>query len=187
MLLYPTETIYALGVNVLDSDAMQLLYTTKGRVPDKPVSLLVRNSEDIIPYASMNAIAEQIIEAFLPGPLTLVLPAKSTTPAYLQHNGMVSFRISPDPVAQAVIADFMATHHAPLTCTSANRSGFAPETTPDAIQAQLGALATNITKVYDDGPRNGTPSTVVAVADTTWHIIRSGEISTSDISRILDK
>lgn len=186
MLLYPTETIYALGVNALDPAAMQRLYTTKGRVPKKPVSLLVRDAADIAVYAHVNQAAEKVIAHLLPGPLTLVLPATENTPDYLQHENMVSFRISPDPVAQAVIADFMAAHQAPLTCTSANRSGLPPETEPSRICAQLGEHAKQISRIHDHGPRSGTPSTVVAITDTDWYIIRSGSISSVIISNLLD-
>lgn len=185
MLLYPTETIYALGVNVLDAAAMHRLYTTKGRVPDKPVSVLVRNAVDIEQYAHINAAARTLIEALLPGPLTIVLPAKSHVPNYLQHQGMTSFRISPDPIAQHVINDFMTVHNAPLTCTSANRSGLDPAHEPAAICEQLGEEAANIEHIYDDGPRTGTPSTVVAISDAGWHIIREGSIPTTTINDLL--
>jgi L-threonylcarbamoyladenylate synthase len=185
MLLYPTETIYALGVNALDAAAMQRLYTTKGRVPENPVSVLVRNATDIEQYAYINAAARMLIGALLPGPLTIVLSAKSHVPSYLQHHGMTSFRISPDPIAQQVIHDFMATHNAPLTCTSANQSGLDPAPEPAGICEQLSEKAANIAHIYDDGPRTGTPSTVVAISDAGWRIIREGSIPTTTINELL--
>lgn len=185
MLLYPTETIYALGVNALDPTAMERLYTTKGRVPEKPVSVLVRDRDDIATYAHINAAADKVIDALLPGPLTLVLPATSHTPKHLQLDGMVSFRISPDPIAQQVIAAFMKDHYAPLTCTSANRSGYPPEADPARIREQLGEQAQHITTVHDDGPRAGAPSTVLTITDTDWYVIRSGSISSVTISDLL--
>lgn len=186
MLLYPTETIYALGVNALDHTAMQLLYQTKGRTPDKPVSILVRDKADIAHYAHINQAADTVIDQLLPGSLTLVLPATEQTPDWLQHEGMVSFRISPDPVAQEVIATFMHKHNAPLTCTSANRSGHDPETNPNDICTQLGDQTQNITTIYDDGERTGEPSTVLAITGNDWRIIRQGALSSAIIKDLLD-
>jgi len=182
MLLYPTETIYALGVNALNEAAVQLLYKTKGRVPENPVSLLVRNEADIAKYAHVNDTAHQIISKLLPGPLTIVLPAKENVPDYLQKDGFISFRISSDRTAQQVIAAHMRDYQAPLTCTSANHSGQPPQSTPAEICTQLGELASNVKTVHDDGPRSGTPSTVLLITDSDWQIIREGAIDKNVIS-----
>jgi len=177
MILYPTETIYALGVNALDETAVAELFKVKGRADGKAVSWLVRTIDDVERYGVLSPRARRIAECFLPGPLTLVVPARAeVSRSVTASDGTISFRISPDPIAQEVIADFMAQHDAPLTCTSANKSGEPTESTPEAILRQLGEMATLVDTVVDDGPRSGIASTVVKVVGDTVEIIRVGAI-----------
>jgi len=190
MILYPTETIYALGVNALDDESLGRLFLLKGRDERQTVSWIVRDIEDIAHYAELSELAEKLIKEFLPGPLTIVLPAKNTVPASRQApDNTVGFRISPDPIAQSLIADFMAKHDAPLTCTSANISGLptAP-TVPEILEQLRHRHRTNTPidwSIYDDGPRVGAPSTVVKVMADDVTIIREGAIAGSDIMNSL--
>ena len=171
--LYPTETVYGLGVNPFDEQAWRLMCDIKGRPDRKPASWLVRDVSEIYRYAIVPYYAEAIIEEFLPGPLTVILRAKNTVPEYAKaEDGTVSFRVSTDRVAKEIIA---ALDH-PLTCTSANLSGEMTKETPVEIIKQLGQEASLITKVYDDGPRSGTPSTVVRCVGSSLEVLRQGEI-----------
>ncbi len=185
MILYPTETIYGLGVNALDDAALEALFHLKGRDERQTVSWGVRNLADIETYAEVSETARRLIEAFLPGPLTLVLPATENVPLDRQApDRTIGFRIPGDVVAQQTIADFMATHGAPLTCTSANVSGEAVPETPAAILEQFAAAGRDtsvITQVVDDGPRHGVPSTVVRVIGATITIHREDAIAESAI------
>jgi L-threonylcarbamoyladenylate synthase len=172
-ILYPTETVYGLGVNPLDMAAWRTMCDIKGRADTKPASWLVKDVTEIYTYAHVPEYAEQLIVEHLPGPLTIILKAKETVPEYAQaKDGTVSFRVSSDPVAQQVIA---ALDH-PLTCTSANLAGQEPEQTPEEILKQLGEEASLITEVYDDGPRGGTPSTVVRCVGREPEVLRQGSI-----------
>ena len=127
MIIYPTETIYGLGVNALDEVDMVELFAMKGRPDGKGVSWLVRDIHDIERYAKVSDTARNIIEKYLPGPVTVVLPAGDEVARHPNVvDGCLSFRISSDKVAQKLITDFMAEHNAPLTCTSANVSGIKP-------------------------------------------------------------
>lgn len=184
MILYPTETIYALGVNGFNAKEQDRLREFKGRTENKYTSLLVRDKADIIHYSIVCPKAEQIIDTFLPGPLTLVLKAKPEVPrAALAPDNTIRFRISPDMTAQKVIADFMEKHQAPLTCTSANVSNQTPETTPDKILEQFRVAGRDISKitVVDDGPRKGVASTVTRVIDGEITIHREGAVPASQI------
>jgi len=186
IILYPTETIYGLGVNPFDSDAVQALYELKGRPDDKPASWLVLNLDDIKRYAVVSEAAATIAERFLPGRITLVLPALSEIESSLTAaDHTLSFRVSADPVAQRVIEDFMLQHNAPLTCTSANVSGEAPQANSDAILRQFGDRAQMITQIVDDGERTGTPSTVVRVVGDQIEILREGAISEAEIRSVV--
>lgn len=182
MILYPTETLYALGVNVLDESEVAKLYKVKGRDVGKAASWLVRRIADITQYAQLSDTAEQIAQKFLPGPMTLVLPAREDlSSAAISPERTIGFRISSDPIAQRVIERFMNEHDAPLTCTSANVSGAPTLETPSEILQQFGSKAKTITQIIDDGPRKGLASTVVRVIGDTVEVLREGEISESDI------
>lgn len=173
VILYPTETVYGLGVNPFDINAWRLMCDIKGRSDTKPASWLVTDVATIYHYAVVPAYAEPLLEEHLPGPLTVIFRAKQSVPEYAQAtDGTVSFRVSSDPVAQALIDRL---DH-PLTCTSANLAGKDPETTPEAILKQLGQEAALITEVYDDGPRSGTPSTVVRCVGSSPEVLREGAI-----------
>lgn len=177
MLLYPTETIYALGVNALDDAELAGLFALKGRDERQTVSWLVRNLDDILYYAELSPTARRVAERFLPGQLTLVLPAKSTVPASRAASDQtVGFRISSDLIAQNIIADFMEKYNAPLTCTSANISGLPTQATPEAILKQFSDKAAVIDTVYDDGPRDGIASTVVRIIGDNIDLLREGSI-----------
>ncbi len=186
MILYPTETLYALGVNALDGIEIARLFALKGREEHKAVSWLVRNVDDIRQFAEVDAVAARIAEHFLPGPLTLVLRVKDEVPDMLVGpDRTVGFRVSSDPMAQAIIDAFMSEYGAPLTCTSANVSGSPTLPTVDEILQQFGAQADLIDEVHDDGVRKGLASTVVKVIDGELTILREGAVSESEIRLVL--
>jgi len=187
IILYPTETLYALGVNALDGRELERLYELKDRDKAKPGSWLVRNMGDVEKYAEVTSVVVKIAAQFLPGSLTLVLRAKDTVPMFRRGiENEVSFRISSDPVAQKLIAEYMEKHDAPLTCTSANVSGLATLSTVGEILQQFGQRANMITKVIDDGPRKGLASTIVRIVDDEVTVLREGEISEVEIRAILN-
>lgn len=190
MILYPTETIYALGVNALDEAEVARLFQLKGRDERQTVSWAVRDISDIEQYAMIDEVARQIIERWLPGSLTVVLPARKNVPANrAAPDNTVGFRILPDPVGRQVVADFMEEHGVPLTCTSANVSGMPTLPTPAEIAEQFqqyhGANSSIDWTIYDDGPRTGVASTVVRIVDGEVTILREGAVSESDILDLL--
>lgn len=173
VILYPTETVYALGVNPFNERAWRMMCDVKGRPDRKPASWLVKDIESIRSYAVVPGYAEALMEKYLPGPLTIIFKAKENVPVYARApDGTVSFRVSSDEFAQNLIAKLPH----PLTCTSANLHGFPTLATPEEILKQLGQEATIISVVYDDGPRAGKPSTVVRCVEEEFEILREGEI-----------
>jgi L-threonylcarbamoyladenylate synthase len=190
MILYPTETIYGLGVNPFDATAVKALFALKGRDERKVSAWLVRNLDDMTNFAQLSATAKKIAERFLPGQLTLVLPAKSTVPPDLQSDsGTIGLRISADPLAQELIERFYQSHSAPLTCTSANVSGLATESTVEKILQQFSTYRPEFTgfdEVIDGGERTGQSSTVVRVDGDKVLILRMGAISEADIYQTLE-
>jgi L-threonylcarbamoyladenylate synthase len=186
IILYPTETVYALGVNPLQKKAWQVLCKLKQRSEAQPVSWLVRDIEDIKRYAQVGEVATRLVEKCMPGPITLVLPAKDTVPDWAQSaSGMVSFRISPDREAQELIAAYMKKHNAPLTCTSANIHRLVPAPTVAGIFGQFGEAASLITTTIDGGKRVEMVSTVVVVENEKLRILRVGPVSIEKLAAAL--
>ena len=186
MILYPTETLYALGVNALDPEELERLYILKERDRSKTSSWLVRSMEDVERYAHIPPFAQRIAEQYLPGSLTLILKARDfVSDAVLASDRTVGFRISSDPYAQSLITSFMAEHDAPLTCTSANQSGAPTLPTIGEILQQLGSRARMVSKIIDDGPRKGLASTIVRVVGNDVSVLREGDISEKDIVALL--
>lgn len=177
VVLYPTETVYGLGIDPFNETAREQLYTLKGREEHKPVSWLLAQSADIVRYAEVSEAAARLIAAFLPGPLTIVLPVLSAYRPYAVMDGAVGFRVSSDPIVQRVLVECGA----PLTATSANVSGLPTLPTVPEILAQFGERAQLIDRIVDDGPRTGTPSTVVRVVKDEIVVLREGAISAEAI------
>jgi L-threonylcarbamoyladenylate synthase len=182
MILYPTETIYALGVNALDHYELDKLYALKGRDSHKAMSWLVRTIDDIERYAIMSERAAKIAKRFLPGMLTLALPCKLSEQGNVHDT--IGFRITTDPHAQKLIDSFMCTYDAPLTCTSANKSGMPTLGTPQEIIEQLEIIDLSDVEVIDAGPRTGIPTTVVRVIGDTVELLREGGIRMQDICSV---
>ena len=105
-IVYPTETFYALGVDALSSNALERLFAIKGREPGKPVALIAADTAMAFAVArEIPAQARVLAEAFWPGPLTLVLPARDEIPAALiGTDGGVGVRVSSHPIARALAA-----------------------------------------------------------------------------------
>ena len=181
IILYPTETIYGLGVNVFDEEAWLRLCALKNRPAAQPASWLVRSVDDIEKYAEVTDKARLIIDKYLPGPLTIVLQAKHLTGFGKNEDETIGFRISSDLKAQSLISDYMKKNNAPLTCTSANLHGQKTNSTVSKILAQFGSESDQITTVIDDGERYGKGSTIVRCIGETVEILREGTIKPDDI------
>ena len=172
-IVYPTETFYAVGVDALSSDALARLFAIKGREPGKPVALIAADTAMAFAVArEVPAVARVLAEAFWPGPLTLVLPARGEIPAPLiGDDGGVGVRVSSHPIARALCAGFGR----PLTATSANLAGEPPAVEPEVARRALGDKI----KVFVEDGRlaGGAPSTVVTFAGSQMRVLRPGAIS----------
>jgi L-threonylcarbamoyladenylate synthase len=184
MILYPTETVYALGVNPFNPIEMNELYEYKGRDGSKIVSWLVRDISDIERWGVLSPVAREIALRWLPGPLTLAIPAKDIVPVELRAlDGTVSFRISSDAVSQKVISEYMAKNDTPLTCTSANISGMPTLSTVSEIVDQFIRCGRDVSswQIHDSGMREGVVSTVVKIINDDVTIVRQGAVIMTDI------
>ncbi len=174
IVLYPTDTIYGLGVNALDSGAITRLRELKGREKRKPISIIVESIAQIEKYAVLTPAGRALAEKHLPGPLTLVLKADKRIPPELQLNGTIGIRIPNDPFCLALAKAYKH----PFTSTSANLSGRETLWNPLQVLSQFRDNADKISLVIDAGERNSVlPSTVVLATGDAPFILREGALS----------
>jgi L-threonylcarbamoyladenylate synthase len=181
VIVFPTETVYGLGADALNHEAVEKVFQLKGRNPENPIPIIVadramlRGLIDKIP-----PIAEKLIERFWPGPLTLVLQARPHTPKQLLNSrGGVGVRISSQPLATQLAGELGR----PLTATSANPSGKQAAST---IEQAENYFAGEIEIFLDGGELTAKiGSSVIEVIETRIKIIREGEISVSEIAAII--
>jgi L-threonylcarbamoyladenylate synthase len=164
--VYPTETVYGLGANALDADAVERVFELKGRDRDEPVSLAVPAVDALAAYVDLGERERAFADAFLPGPVTLVAARREPVPdALTGGRERVGVRVRDHPVALALL-DRAGT---PLTATSANRSGAGSA----RRVADIDSAVREACLVLDAGETPGGGSTVVDVARGTIH--RRGE------------
>lgn len=178
VVLYPTDTLYGLGVNALNEDALLKLRRVKAREQKKPISVVVKNHEEADKHVELSDEARALMEKHLPGALTLVVPAKAHIPLSVQLNGALGVRIPDDVVALALAEAFGG----PITATSANISGYRTAHSVEDILQDLGRNADAIDLVIDAGERNSAhPSTVVTLINGVPHILREGRITREEL------
>ncbi|MCJ0906682.1 threonylcarbamoyl-AMP synthase [Rhodococcus sp. SRB_17] len=180
LVVLPTDTLYGLGVDAFDSEAVSSLLRAKGRGRDMPVPVLVGswNTIDGLVY-SVRPQARDLIRAFWPGGLSLVVEqAPSLAWDLGDARGTVMLRMPLHPVALELLRDV-----GPLAVSSANISGRPPATTVDEARDQLGGLAS----VYlDGGPAaHAVASTIVDLTGDSPRILRVGAVSAEDIADVL--
>jgi len=180
VVVYPTETLYGLGCDAGDGRALRRLAGLKGRDADKPISILVASRamlDDAVD--EVTPLAERLIEAFWPGALTLVLPARSTLSPLLTGGGRtIGVRISPHPTATALVERLGR----PLTSTSANPGGSPPPTTVAAAEAYFGDTVDAYVDAGDCSERAG--STVLDCTVGPPVLFREGVLSAAAIAAV---
>jgi L-threonylcarbamoyladenylate synthase len=181
VIAFPTETLYGLGADALDAAAVEKVFQLKDRHADSPIPVLVADREMLRRLvAEVPPIAETLIARFWPGPLTIVLPARSTVPRPLVNaKGGVGVRIS----SQSIAAELIEALGRPLTATSANPSGKSPaRTVTEAKKYFAGRI-----DIFIDGGEltSRTGSTVVEIIGESLRIIRVGDISKAQLEAAL--
>jgi L-threonylcarbamoyladenylate synthase len=180
LVVYPTETFYAIGADAFSSIALQRLFMVKGREAGRPVGLIAADTAMAFSVArEVPVVARRLADAFWPGPLTLVLPARDDVADELKGPDGVGMRVSPNPIARTLSAGIGR----PITATSANLSGEAPASTLENARSGLGEKV----KVYLEGGNltASAPSTVVAINGSGWKMVRVGAISENQIAAAL--
>lgn len=177
----PTESSYGLGVSPFHPGALARLCRLKGRSDDKPILVLIaaRTHLDLL-VRDIPPAARLFMEAFWPGPLTIVFPAlASLPPALTAGTGSVGLRWT----AYAPLVELLHVT-GPLTGTSANRSGHPPTQTAEAVQSLLG---TEIDVILDAGAAPGGPPSTVVDAREPVTLIREGPVTREAIMSALQR
>jgi len=181
LVAFPTETVYGLGADATNGEAIARLYAAKGRPSFNPLIAHVLDEPAARALARFDGAAE-ILATFWPGPLTLVLPRTPTCPvAELATAGLdtIAVRAPSHPVAR----DLLAAFGGPIVAPSANRSGHVSPTTAQHVLADLGG---DIDLVLDGGPTPvGLESTIVACLGGAPTLLRLGGLARTDIERAL--
>lgn len=178
IVLYPTDTLYGLGVDAQNTEALGRLRNLKGREKKKPISVVLASVESISEHADVHPSAAWYAKRYLPGALTLVLPGREHLPQELMLNNAIGVRIPDDAFALALAAQFGG----PYTATSANTSGIPTPATPNEIIRQFGSLAHAIDLIIDAGPRESElGSTVITFREGVPYILRAGALRKEDL------
>jgi len=182
-IVFPTETLYGLGADALNHQAVEKIFQLKGRDARNPIPVLVAGPDMLRNLvAEVPPLAQRLMDRFWPGPLTLVLPAQQDLPKpLLNASGGIAVRISSQPIATQLVQALGK----PLTATSANPSGKEPARTLQEAKRYFSGKI----KVFLDGGRlnSKSGSTVVEVVGDDIKIIREGDIATFEMERVLGK
>jgi L-threonylcarbamoyladenylate synthase len=172
LVAFPTDTLYALGANALDSAAIERVHAVKGRHHGKPLSVLVPSLEAAVGLATgLSDEVRSLMQAFWPGALTVVVKAAPRIPPILRGtSGTVGLRMPAGTVARALLMAFAG----PIIGTSANKAGGADPGDAKTVQKAIGG---QIDLILDGGRvALGVPSTVIDCTTQPAHLLREGAV-----------
>ena len=179
LVAFPTETVYGLGANALNSQAVAKIYQAKGRPSDNPLIAHFPRVEDFEECVLMTPLGEKLARALMPGPLTLVLPAREGVPS-VTRGGLdtLGCRVPSNEVAHRLLSCLTF----PLAAPSANRSGRPSPTQASTVAADLGDA---VSLIIDGGAcKVGLESTVVDARGDLPILLRPGGISVETLREL---
>lgn len=183
LVVLPTETVYGLGANALDGEAVARIFAAKGRPHFNPVIVHVPDALTAQKYVSMDARARAVAAAFWPGPLTMILPRlENCAVSELCSAGLATLavRVPAHPVALALLKE----SGLPIAAPSANVSGQVSATTPQHVAEGLGD---KVALILAAGPcAVGVESTVLDLSGEKPVVLRPGAITAEQIADVLD-
>lgn len=183
LVAFPTETVYGLGANALDARAVDKIYEAKGRPGDNPLIVHIADFDDVkLLVKELAGTAEKLMEAFWPGPLTLILKKSSIVPDRTTGGlNTVAVRMPDNPIALALIRESKL----PIAAPSANRSG---RPSPTEARHVAEDLMGRIPMILDGGPCSvGVESTVLDITGEIPNILRPGGITPKMLERVLGR
>ncbi|MGQ0606567.1 MAG: L-threonylcarbamoyladenylate synthase [Candidatus Nitrosotenuis sp.] len=180
---FPTETVYGLGANALDTVSVGKIFEAKGRPSDNPLIVHISDVADIGMLADhIPSVAYDLIDRFWPGPLTLVLKKSKIVPRIVTGGlDTVAIRMPKNKIAQALIKEARV----PIAAPSANVAGRPSPTTSKHV---VDDLSGRISMIIDGGSTKiGIESTVIDVSTKTPILLRPGSVTLEQLQEIIDK
>ena len=169
VIVYPTDTIYGLGCDITNKNAIERVQRIKGRDKKKPMSFVCADMAHVSDYARVSNYAHRILKRCLPGAYTFVLPATRETPRVLQtRQKPVGLRIPDHPVPRALVQALGQ----PILTTSANFSAQEVITEPWQLQDELGP---HVDLIVESGPLPVEASSVVSLIGDEATVLREGK------------
>ena len=188
LVVFPTETVYGLGADAANKDAVLRIYEVKGRPVDHPLIVHISSIEHLDKWArDIPEYAIKLARSFWPGPMTLILPRTELAKDFItagQDN--VGIRVPSHTVALALLKEFESQGGEGVAAPSANRFGKVSPTTAQAVSDELSNYLTSADLILDGGPcAVGVESTIIDCTQSLPVIIRPGEVSTEMIEELL--
>ena len=179
LVVYPTDTVYGLGCDPFNVEAVKRVFRVKGE-RKKPLPILASGIKHVEKIAYLSKDARKIVERFWPGQLMIIVPKKPTLPNIVTRNlGSVGVRVPKHDLA----IQFISLSNGLLVGTSANKTGKKPALTASEAAEQLGK---DVDVILDVGPTSiGVPSTVIDLTSEKPRILRKGPVSSEDIYTFL--
>jgi L-threonylcarbamoyladenylate synthase len=176
IVVFPTETLYGLGVDALNATALQRVVRLKGRDAQKPIAVLVSDRQMLANLVTeIPPLAETLMERFWPGPLTIVFGARPMVSSMLTGGqGSIGVRVSSHPMATVLVQ----TLGRPVTAPSANPAGMPPPVTVDEARGYFGG---GVDAYVDGGRLRGAPASTVVDVRGRLQIVREGAIGAADL------
>jgi L-threonylcarbamoyladenylate synthase len=175
----PTETVYGLAADARNESAINKIYLTKERPASNPLIVHIATSEQVLDWAAeFSPLAKKLADAFWPGPLTLVLPAKENVSKIVRAGEpTVALRVPAHPIARELLLQSKLGLAAP----SANKY---TQLSPTSAQHVTNSLGQDIAVLDGGACEVGIESTIVAVSNNEWQILRLGMITASELEAI---
>ncbi len=179
LVAFPTETVYGLGADARNGEAVANIYALKSRPQFNPLIVHVANAEIAKRYVEWNDCAERLSQ-FWPGPLTMVLRHNGTVSDLVSAGGdTIGVRVPAHPIAQQLLKAF----DGPVAAPSANRSGRVSPTTAAHVEMEFGS---DVPLIIDGGPCVvGLESTVIDISEVTPRLLRPGAITRTAMEEAL--
>ncbi len=169
IIVYPTDTIYGVGCDIFNKEAVKKIYQLKKRESKKPLSIICADFKQIAQYAILSDANYRLIKKVLPGPFTFILKAKNKLPAtFIAKNKTVGIRIPDNQICLQIVKAL----ERPIITTSLNLSGEDVMTSPSQLSKEL---ANKIDLIIDVGSLPQEPSTVVNLTTEEPIILRQGK------------
>lgn len=179
LVAFPTETVYGLGGDALQPEASRKIYAAKGRPSDNPLIVHIAYPEEAEPLAETNELYYRLADAFMPGPLTVILPKKDCVPSETTGGlSSVALRCPAHAGAHALLVEAGV----PIAAPSANLSG---SPSPTCAAHVIHDLDGRVDMILDGGESEvGVESTIVKIEGDSLLLLRPGGITVEDLRRV---